>query len=150
MTPREALAFVRKHGVVLESARGPVPSLAEQIAGGPIRGGWWSHPTSDRIFAVTRAVRESDQVLVCRVVQGKVTFIHRRLWPALVRSASLFPKSSLARICEVHTASGRHALQSRAFPTWVPAPVRAKASQLSEVQAREALGAWVPASGSTV
>ena len=38
VTPRQALAFVRQHGVVLESAHGPVPCLAEAIAGGPIRG----------------------------------------------------------------------------------------------------------------
>jgi hypothetical protein len=25
MTPRQALAFIRKHGVVLEAAQGPVP-----------------------------------------------------------------------------------------------------------------------------
>ena len=27
MTSRQALAFIRKHGVVLEAAHGPVPSL---------------------------------------------------------------------------------------------------------------------------
>ena len=57
MTSRQALAFVRQHGVVLEAAFGPVPSLAEVIAGGPVRGSWWSHPKSHEIFAVTRAVR---------------------------------------------------------------------------------------------
>jgi hypothetical protein len=52
MTPRQALAFIRKHGVVLESAQGPVPSLAEAIAGEPIRGSWWGHPSSRLIFEV--------------------------------------------------------------------------------------------------
>ena len=33
MTPRQGLAFVKKHGVVLLSARGSAPSLAEAIAG---------------------------------------------------------------------------------------------------------------------
>ena len=144
MSPQQALAFIRKHGVVLESARGPVPSLAEAIAGGPIRGGWWSHPSSHLIFELTRAVRDSEHVLVCRVVQGKVTFVHQRLWPALVRLAPCFRKSSLARIREVHTASGRHVVRSRAFPGWVPAQVRSQASRLSEAQARRALGTWVP------
>ena len=41
MTKAEALAFVRTHGVVLESGIGPVPSLAGTIAGSPIRGSWW-------------------------------------------------------------------------------------------------------------
>jgi len=144
MTPRKALAFVRKHGVVLESAQGPVPSLARAIAGERIRGSWWSHPSGHLIFEVTRALRDSEQVLVCRAVQGKVTFVHQRLWPALVRLAPRFSKPSLARISEVHTASGRHVVRSLAFPKWVPAGVRSVASRLSEADARRALGAWVP------
>lgn len=143
MTPREALGFIRKHGVVLESARGPVPSLAEAIAGGPVRGSWWSHPNAHRIFEVTRAVRDSEQVLVCRVVQGKVTFVHERVWVALVRLAPRFSRSRLARISEVHTTSGRHVVRSIAFPRWVPPGVRVAASRLSEAQARRALGTWV-------
>lgn len=144
MTPREALAFVREHGVVLESAQGPVPSLAEAIAGERIRGGWWSHPKGRLIFEVTRAVRDSERVLVCRAVRGKVTFVHQRLWPALVRLASQLPKLSLARISEVHTSSGRHVVRTVAFPKWVPARARSAASRLGEAAARRALGAWVP------
>src|SRR2546422_8716987 len=86
MTSRQALAFIREHGIVLESARGPVPSLAEVTAGEPVRGSWWSHPKSHQIFAVTRAVRDSDDVLVCRLIKGKITFVHRRVWAPLVRA----------------------------------------------------------------
>ena len=32
MTTAQALAFVKKHGIVLESARDPVPSLAAAAA----------------------------------------------------------------------------------------------------------------------
>jgi hypothetical protein len=39
------------------SPASPVPSLAEPIAGGPLRGHWWFHPKSREIFATTRAVR---------------------------------------------------------------------------------------------
>jgi hypothetical protein len=144
MTPRQALAFIRKHGVVLESARGPVPSLAEAIAGGPVTGSWWGHPRAQLIFDVTRAVRDSEDVLVCRLVEGKITFVHERLWPALVCLAPRFPASSLARIMEVHTDSGRHAVRSMRFPGWVPPEVRAAATRLDETQARRALGAWIP------
>ena len=38
MTPKQAIAFVKANGVVLESGRGPVPNLAEAIAGAAIRG----------------------------------------------------------------------------------------------------------------
>ncbi len=139
-TARQALAFVRKHGIVLESAIGPVPSLAEAVAGETIRGGWWSHPAGGEIFKLTRAVRTSPDFLVCRLVDGKITYVHRRLWPALVRLAERFLRKRLAQLCEVHTASGRHALQERAFPKWVPAPVFKRAGRLSEDRAKKLLG----------
>ena len=90
MTAAEALAFVRKHGVVLEAATGPVPSLASAIAGAPIRGSWWSHAKGREIFKLTRAVRDSPDILVCRLVDGKVTYVHRRLWAALVCASKRF------------------------------------------------------------
>ena len=37
-TRMEPIEFVQRHGVVLEGARGPVPNLAEFIAGRPIEG----------------------------------------------------------------------------------------------------------------
>ena len=140
MTTREALAFIRKHGVVLEAAQGPAPSLAEAIAGERIRGSWWSHPKSQEIFTVTRAVRDSDDVLVCRLIQGKVTFVHRRLWPALVRVADRFSRNSLSRVSESHTSSGRHVIKEVPFPDWVPTNVRAAARKLSEEAALQQLG----------
>jgi hypothetical protein len=142
MTSRQALAFVREHGVVLEAAKGPVPSLAEAVAGGPLRGSWWSHPKSREIFAVTRAMRESEDVLVCRLVEGKVTFVHRRLWPALVRLAKRIPADRLAQMTEVHTDSGRHQLIEVPFPEWVPPDVLAASQELSEEEALAEVGAW--------
>ena len=142
MTPRQAIAFVRKHGVVLEAAAGPVPSLAETIAGGPICGSWWGHPRSHQIFELTRAVRDSEDVLVCRLVNGRVTYVHRRLWAPLVRAAKRFPRKRLAQVHEVHTESGRHVAKELAFPRWDPSEVLAEASRLSEEEAIQKLGDW--------
>ena len=142
MTPREAIEFVREHGIVLESANGPVPSLAAAIAGEPIRGSWWSHARSHEIFEVSRAVRESPDVLVCRLVAGKVTYVHRRLWPALVRVAPRFTKKRLAQLHERHTASGRHITREVPFPEWVPADASRRAARLGESAALSSLGDW--------
>jgi hypothetical protein len=144
MTSRQALAFIRKHGVVLEAAQGgPVPSLVEIIAGGPVRGSWWSHPKSHEIFAVTRAIRDSDDVLVCRLIKGKVTFVHRRLWPALVRAAGRLPADRVSQVREIHTSSGRHVTKDVPFPDWVPPSVRAAARSLSEDAALATLADWI-------
>jgi hypothetical protein len=139
VTPHEAVAFVHEHGVVLESASGPVPSLAQAVAGAPIRGNWWAHPMSHEIFALTRAVRDSTDVLVCRLVDGKITYVHRRLWAPLVRLAKRFPRKRLAQVHEIHSASGRHVTKEVAFPTWVPGDISAEAARLSEDEAVLAL-----------
>ena len=142
MTAVEAIAFIQKHGVVLASAKGPVPRLTEAIVNEPIKGSWWAHPKSHQIFAVLQAVADSEEVLVCRLVNGKVTFVHRRLWPALVRVAKRFPSAQIAQVHEEHTASGRHVTQEVPFPKWVPAEVMKQATGMSESEALSALGPW--------
>jgi len=139
MTARGALAFVKRHGIVLESARGPVPNLAEAVVGGRIRGSWWGHAKGKQIFWLTRAVRDSRDVLVCRLVGGKITYVHRRLWPALVRLARRFARRNLAAVQEVHTAQGQHAERLVPFPRWVPAGIKRAARRLSATDAQAAL-----------
>jgi hypothetical protein len=141
MTAAQALAFVKRHGIVLESARGPVPSLAAKVAGAPMDGGWWSHPKGKEIFLLSRVVRESPHVLVCRLVGGKVTYVHRHLWPALVLLAGRFSKNSLAAIKEVHTPAGKHKLVMTPFPDWVPKDVLRAAHELKEQRATSQLAA---------
>ncbi|HZL99335.1 MAG TPA: hypothetical protein VFD43_03695, partial [Planctomycetota bacterium] len=149
MRPKQALAFVREHGLVLESGRGrpasrgrpALPSLAEAIAGAPIRGSWWAHPESHAIFRLLGAVRGSEDVLACRLVDGKVTLVHRRLWPALVAAAPRLAAGRLAAIRERHTPGGRHVVESTPFPRWVPAGIRAAARALDADQALAALAA---------
>ena len=143
MTPKQALAFVKTNGVVLESGRGTVPSLAEAVAGEPIRGSWWGHSKGGDIFLCSRVIRESADVLVCRLVGGKVTYVHRRLWPALVRLAERFDADCLAAIKEIHTAGGKHKIEITAFPDWVPAQVMRAAKRLPGEEAA-ALLAVVP------
>jgi hypothetical protein len=148
-TPEGALAFVREHGVVLASAKGSVPRLTEAIVGEPIKGSWWAHSQSHRIFAILTAVTESEQVLVCRLVDGKVTLVHRRLWPSLVCLANRFLPEQLAQVREEHTSSGRHVSSEVPFPQWVPSDVLEQAKTIAENEALAVFGAWL-APSSTV
>jgi len=142
MTAAEALAFIEEHGVVLASAKGPVPRLAEAIVNESIKGSWWAHPKSRQIFAVFRAVTDSEDVLVCRLVNGKITFVHRRLWPALFRIAQRFSSRQIAQVHEEHMASGRHVTREVPFPNWVPSGVAERATSITEGEALSALGRW--------
>lgn len=139
---------MERHGIVLQAARGPVPSLAEVIAGGPIRGSWWGHVKGQEIFRATRAVCESPNVLVCKLIDDKVTYVHRRLWPALVKLAPRFAKERLAKVWDEHTETGAHASRQVPFPDWVPRDVMEEAERLRPLDAEQVLSkvlAWKPA-----
>ena len=129
------VTVVRQHGVMLESARGPVPSLAEVVAGEPIRGSWWGHPAGHAIFDAINEVADSGEVVRLRLVNGKITLVHRRLWPALVRVAGRLRPEQLAAVREEHTASGAHRKIEIAYPDWVPPEVSAEAGELTEDEA---------------
>jgi hypothetical protein len=143
VTPKEGLAFVKHHGVVLQAARGPVPSLAAHIAGGPIAGSWWGHPKGQEIYQVAEAISDSEEILVCKLVDGKVTFVHRRLWPALVKLALRFRKAQLAKVWNEHTATGAHRSRTTPFPGWVSKEVAAEAERLSTEEAERIWDPWL-------
>jgi hypothetical protein len=71
MTVDEAMSFVREHGVVLASAKGLVPRLAEVIVGKSIKGSWWAHAKSHQIFAIFQEVEESSDILICYLDRRK-------------------------------------------------------------------------------
>lgn len=131
MNADAAMAFVRRHGIVLVSAKGPAPRLTEVIAGEAIKGSWWGHRKSHEIFAILQKLADSPDILVCRFIAGRVTFVHRRLWPAIVKLGSHFHPDQLAQVRQEHTASGRHVNHLTAYPAWVPAEVLEQAERLT-------------------
>jgi hypothetical protein len=139
-TKKEALDFVKRHGAVLESAKGTIPSLAHEIAGEPIRGSWWGHPKGNQIYMLLNDVSDSPDVIRCRLVDGKITLVHRRLWPALVKMASAFDLDRLSAVREEHTVTGAHRMTTVKFPDWVSDDVHAAAKSISVAEAEEQLG----------
>lgn len=136
--------FVEQHGVVLASARGPVPSVAEAIAGESIVGSWWSHGKAHAIFDALSAIDDSDEIRCFKLIDGKITFVHRRLWPALacLARAGVFPAERVASIQQEHMPTGEHRTFMTPFPDWVPDGVARSAAELSIDDARGQLGPW--------
>ena len=135
---KEALSFVEKNGIVLESAHGRVPTFADFVAGERVTR-WWGHPKGQLIFALTRAIRDSPDVLTCRFIDNKITYIHRRLWPALVKLANELDTRDLAAIREEHLPGGKHKLRVTEFPHWVPTEVLAESKRLTRSEAQSML-----------
>jgi len=77
----EARAVLERHGLLLLQDPA-LPSLATLIAREPVRGSWWGHPAAKSIYAVALALEA--EVITAKLVGGKVTFVHRRLWPPLI------------------------------------------------------------------
>ena len=76
---KRARAALERWGLLL--LQDPVlPSLATLIAGAPIRGSWWGHARGGDIFRVANELEQ--EVVTAKLIDGKVTFVHRRLWPA--------------------------------------------------------------------
>ena len=140
MDANQSLAYIREHGVVLMSAKGPVPKMTEVIVGGPVKGSWWAHPQSHHIFSIFQKIGDSPDILVCRLVGGKVSFVHRRLWPALARLASVLEPERIAQVRQEHTAAGHHVNKDVLFPAWAPPEVLKQALSLDEEEARAQLG----------
>ena len=141
MSAMDALAFIEQRGAVLVAAKGPVPRLIEVILGEPIQGSWWGHARGHAIYAVLQQLQDCPELLTCRLIGDKVTLLHRRLWPALVRLQGRFRREQLAQIRQEHTPSGKHINRVVHFPSWVPPEVEAAAQRLSERQAEQILAA---------
>lgn len=70
-------------GLLLQ-ADAQFPSLTGLITGEALKGSWWGHPRGKEIFNLSNDLAEHPDVLVTKLVGGKVTFVHRALWPAVL------------------------------------------------------------------
>jgi hypothetical protein len=78
----ECLAVLRKLGILLQSDP-QLPSVTTIVAGESIRGSWWGHQAAGAIYATLQLLGRHPEVLSVKLVAGKDTFVHRRLWPAI-------------------------------------------------------------------
>jgi hypothetical protein len=79
---QEVLRELKRHGVLLQiDAR--LPNVCALVAGAPVRGSWWAHPKSHEIFHVNGALEDHPDVLVVKLISGKLTYVERALWPCV-------------------------------------------------------------------
>jgi hypothetical protein len=63
---------------------GALPSITSLVVGSPIHGSWWGHPRGGEIYRLMNALADEPNVLSMKLVSGKVTFVQRCLWRAVV------------------------------------------------------------------
>lgn len=86
----DAHALLVRSKVMTLTATGAVPALVTAVAG-EIAGSWWGHPEGKLVHHIAEALADRDDVLVVKLVAGKVTFVHRALWAELLRAVTDAP-----------------------------------------------------------
>src|SRR5437868_1850835 len=76
--------MLEEHGLLLLSDSS-LPSLVSLVVGAPIRGSWWGHPKGRQIFAVADRLGDREDVISAKLISGKVTFVHKKLWSKVAR-----------------------------------------------------------------
>lgn len=83
----EAIALLKADRLLMLAPHPPLRSLVEEIGGPGITGNWWGHAAGGLIFKLSSDLADHPDTLVVKLVAGKVTYVHRSLWPALLRVA---------------------------------------------------------------
>ncbi len=73
-------------GFVLDSDP-RLPSLPSLVVEHPLRGSWWADPEAHLIYRARSSLVAHSDVLHAVLVSGKLTCIHRRLWPSFLAVA---------------------------------------------------------------
>jgi hypothetical protein len=77
---------IAKHGVLLLQDKSALDAVSI-LAGEKLSTSWWGHAAGQKIFACLERLDDDPDVLATRLAGGKITYVHRRLWPAFLAVA---------------------------------------------------------------
>jgi hypothetical protein len=61
-----------------------LPSATSLLAKQPIAGSWWGHPQGNRIYAALVEFERGAGELAAKLINRKITYVGRGLWPAFL------------------------------------------------------------------
>lgn len=80
---RLAFQLLEKNGLLLVSGF-EIPDVWRVVSAKPSKGSWWGSPEAHEIFSINERLSDHHDVTLTKLVAGKVTFVHRKLWRKLV------------------------------------------------------------------
>jgi len=83
ITVDDVADYLGRLGVLLETDRA-FPSITGIVVREPIKGSWWAHPRANEIYLLSQRLIGHPDVIFLKLVSGKTTYVHRRLWPELI------------------------------------------------------------------
>ena len=81
---RRALA---KHGLLLLQDKTAL-DIVSMMAGEKLSTSWWGHAAGHAIFACLERLDDDPDVIATRLVDRKITYLHRDLWPSFLAIAT--------------------------------------------------------------
>ncbi|MET0410214.1 MAG: hypothetical protein ABW217_02910 [Polyangiaceae bacterium] len=121
-------AELERRGLLLLHDRA-LPSITTLVAGAPIAGSWWAHPKGNEIYQVVEELERGARAVALKLVNGKVTFVHRRLWPLLLAAtggeSSARPSSAVRELLSLlETGNTLHVAELRRSGTRAPVELK--------------------------
>ncbi|MQC25880.1 MAG: hypothetical protein DWG76_00305 [Chloroflexi bacterium] len=77
---------LKRIGLLLQTDR-HFPNVTEMVVGEAVSGSWWGHSKGKQIYETLNTLFGREDVLVVKLLSGKVTLVHKALWPALLAVA---------------------------------------------------------------
>ena len=77
---------IARHGLLLLQDKRAL-DVVGILAGEKLSTSWWGHAAGQKIFACLERLDDDPDVLATRLVGGKITYVHRHLWPAFLAVA---------------------------------------------------------------
>jgi hypothetical protein len=124
---------LEQDGILLEHDA-VLPCATALVVGEPVRGSWWAHPKAHEIYDGLQPLH--DVATRVKLVVGKATLVHRRLWPALVavgRSRQAWQLDELSPTAAMVLDS----IARRRRPVWVQEAAPALDSRRRQETVRE-------------
>jgi hypothetical protein len=76
------LAYISEHGLLLLQHK-TVMNAATLITGQRLSTSWWANPRAQEIFRALEKLDATGDIIGTRLIDRRVTFVHRTLWPAI-------------------------------------------------------------------
>ena len=87
MSYQRLVRKLNETGVLLLSDKA-LPNVVSLVAGKAVKGSWWGHERGHEIFRYLQKLDADPDSMTTRLVSGKVTYLHRRLWPDFLSVAT--------------------------------------------------------------
>jgi hypothetical protein len=115
-----------------------MPSFTGLVVGAPFRGSWWAHPRTHEIYDLLQQFHRRSGSLSVKLIDAKVTYVHPRLWPALLGVAggrAAWQRDGLSRPARALLATVRRRGSVRSDQLSAPAPSE-RGAAIGELESR--------------